>query len=195
MPLEVFLETFDILERYASNLLKPEHSRHKSWRVINFRTDIYRKIELLKGASQILRSLGYIKNKLQEDGTVIGLTFPESETVNESKVLDVATDLSLAKFELETIKNECHPRMNAIVNDDSFPKSLLPRSLFIKTRRRRASCPSQPLSLLSCVSSPNSFAYTSCMTATSGSKNGNLEYKVVPQTDPELRMFLAFLLT
>ena len=143
--------------------------------MINFRTDIYRKIELLKGASQILRSLGYIKNKLQEDGTVIGLTFPGTETVNESKVLDIATDISLAKFELETIEKGCHPRMNAIVNDDSFPRSLLPRSLLIKTRHRRASCPSQPLSLLSSVSSSKSFAYPSCKTATSAYKNENLE--------------------
>ena len=186
------METFDILERYASNLLKPKHSRHKSWRVINFRTDIYRKIELLKGANQILRSLGYIKNKLQEDGTVIGLTFPETDTVNDSKVLDIATDLSLAKFELEILRKGCHPRMNAIVNDDSFPKSLLPRSLLIKTRHRRASCPSQSLSLLSSVSSPNRFAYPCCTTGTS-SKNENLEYKAVPQTDQELRKFLTFL--
>ena len=82
--------------------------------------------------TEILKSLGYIFNIFQEDGTVVGLTFPQDHTVNRSTVLKIAADLNLAKSEMEAIKEEKHPQIRAIMKDDLFPRSLLPRRLFAK---------------------------------------------------------------
>lgn len=130
--MDVYLETFEILKRYSYTLLKPEDQRDKSWREIRFETDEYKKIKSVKMVTEILKSLGYIFNIFQEDGTVVGLTFPQDHNVNKSTVLKIATDLNLAKFEMEAIKEEKHPQIRAIMKDDLFPRSLLPRRLFAK---------------------------------------------------------------
>ena len=162
--MELYLETFDILERYACSLLKPEEMRHKSWRTISFSAAVYQKIQSVKTVHEILNSLGYVQKMIVE-GKLCGLTFPPYTTVNRSIVLEIATDLSLAKFELEAIKKESHPRIDVIVNDPLFPKSLLPRKVFARSQQKSQKQQKtlevrKPVPPVTCVNSPYNYTYS-----------------------------------
>lgn len=165
--MDLYLETFDILERYACSLLKPEEMRHKSWRTISFAAAVYQKIQSVKTVHEILNSLGYVQKMIVE-GKLSGLTFRPYATVNRSIVLEIATDLSLAKFELEAIKKESHPRIDVIVNDPLFPRSLLPRKVLARSPQINQKSQKQqktlevrkPVPPVTCVNSPYQYTYS-----------------------------------
>ena len=176
--MELYLETFDILERYACSLLKPEEFRHKSWRTISFGAHVYQKIQSIKTVHEILNSLGYVQ-RIVADGKLSGLTFPPHTTVNRSIVLEIATDLSLAKFELEAIKKESHPRIDVIVNDPLFPRSLLPRKVFARSpqvgqksqKQQKTFEVRKPVPPVTCVNSLYNYTYSRMTTAASMETN------------------------
>ena len=132
--------------------------------------------------TEILKSLGYIFNIFQEDGTVVGLTFPQDHTVNKSTVLKIAADLNLAKSEMEAIKEEKHPQIRAIMKDDLFPRSLLPRRLFAEQTDIRRLPPLPKTSVNTRCSYPFVKVKTTISVDQKSDPVANL-YEVIPDDD------------
>lgn len=113
-----------ILEKYATNLLKPANQRPASWRFIKFANEVFqRKVGFLKGAAEILKNLGYDEEIFDEMRVVVGLKFPDTKIEpNAELVATLATDLCIAKFEVSAIFNEDHPNLTMLLQTKQIPK-------------------------------------------------------------------------
>ena len=113
-----------ILEKYATNLLKPASQRPASWRFIKFANEVFqRKVGFLKGAAEILKSLGYDEEIFDEMRVVVGLKFPDTRIErNAEMVATLATDLCIAKFEVDAIINEDHPNLAMLLQTNQIPQ-------------------------------------------------------------------------
>lgn len=101
---------FDILEKYAVNLLKP--NRPQYWRQIKYSNGVFQaRVDCMAGARDILKQMGYSEEHLN------GLAFPEVvDEPNVDQVSRVATDLLLARIEVDALNEETHPHPESLVN-------------------------------------------------------------------------------
>lgn len=108
-------QAFNILEKYATNLLKPVQNRHLSWRTVQFTTIVFKqKLKFLEGHINIFRTLGYTESIKEENGNLIGVAFPLNMQPNEKLVQNLAVDLTIAKFEVEAILTSRHPNIKML---------------------------------------------------------------------------------
>ena len=119
----LMFKALKVLEKYSTNLLKPENERPPSWRQIIITNDIFQqKVGFLMGAKSVFKLLGYKEEILGEDGKVVGLKFPDSQKrPNAEMVENIATDLCIAKFEVNLIVNETHPNLKMLFETGQIP--------------------------------------------------------------------------
>ena len=104
-------------------MLKPASQRPASWRFIKFANEVFqRKVGFLKGAAEILKNLGYDEEIFDEMREVVGLKFPDArKEPNAEMVATLATDLCIAKFEVDAIFNEDHPNLTMLLQTNQIP--------------------------------------------------------------------------
>jgi hypothetical protein len=107
---------FDILEKYAVNLLKP--NRPQYWRQIKYSNGVFQaRVDCMKGAHDILKQMGYSEECPNCLSFPENMAEPDIETVSR-----VATDLLLARIEVDALLEGTHPYPESL-------KSLSPVSL------------------------------------------------------------------
>lgn len=117
---------FRALEKYSSNLLKDESERHHAWRRVNFNSGAFQQhVRHLKGNMKILNMIGYCVELYHENGDKVAVSFAENETPNELVVTQIATDLCIAKVELEEILSGNHPQIKEFIDLDIIPQGIL----------------------------------------------------------------------
>ena len=101
---------FDILEKYAVNLLKL--NRPQYWRQIKYSNGVFQaRVDCMKGSRDILKQMGYSKEHPNS------LSFPETSVEPDfEKVSRVATDLLLARIEVDALYEGSHPHPEALKN-------------------------------------------------------------------------------
>lgn len=113
---------FRVLGKYASNLLKHESERHHSWRKVTFLSSAFQQyVRPLTGNIRILNQIGYCDEVRNETGDVTAVLFRDGE-VNSRLVTQVATDLCIAKVELEEILSGSHPHLESLKAFSRIPR-------------------------------------------------------------------------
>ena len=99
-------QTLGILEKYASNLIKP--NRPAVWRTVKFTSSLVKTyLENVQGSHDILKQMGYTKPVTD------GLSFPDDVTVPDVERIKVlAGELFLAKYEVDELIHDRHPYLH-----------------------------------------------------------------------------------
>ena len=103
-------DAFNVLEKYATNLLKEETERHLSWRKIKTHSSVFQNtIGLVNGVDKIIEIMGYTKKDRLPNGDISSFVFPLTANPNKTKIMDLVVDLLIAKYEVDYLLNGTHP--------------------------------------------------------------------------------------
>ncbi|XP_048577169.1 E3 ubiquitin-protein ligase RNF31 isoform X2 [Nematostella vectensis] len=113
------IQALAILEKYATNLLKP--MKPINWRTVKFTSSLVRTyLENIEGSTDILRQMGYTAN-VQD-----GLSFPDNIIEpNVEKVRELAADLYLARVEIGDLVKGKHPYFGLRELDDKAANAII----------------------------------------------------------------------
>lgn len=121
--LTMLSSAFDILEKYAVNLLKT--NRPQYWRQIKYSNGVFQaRVDCMAGARDILKQMGYSEEHPNY------LTFPEAAVEPDiEQVSRVATDLLLARIEVDALHEGSHPHPESLKNAGPPGEMSLPANL------------------------------------------------------------------